>query len=172
MRRYYIRQGDRTTAGGEVLEGDQRSSIRGIPMAFDGARIWCPACKSEGRICNVAPYRPHTLHGKQAALENDICICDCDPPPRLIPSQHAASMSFNSDELARRGMDAFGNPALHDEQFVLRDRQTGKALANVRYTIRTASGRSFGGVTDSMGHTQRVSTSGAENLTFHIEETA
>ncbi|SIT46931.1 hypothetical protein BN2476_530057 [Paraburkholderia piptadeniae] len=75
-------------------------------------------------------------------------------------------------ELAAVGLDAFGNPLQFGEQFVIRDRQTGRALANVRYTIGTASGRSVSGVTNSMGRTQRVSTSGAENLTFHIEETA
>ncbi|KWA77600.1 hypothetical protein WL28_29485 [Burkholderia ubonensis] len=58
--------------------------------------------------------------------------------------------------------------AEHDEQFVLCDATTGSPLARVQYRIRTASGKVFSGVTDATGHTQRVTTIGAEDLQLHI----
>jgi uncharacterized Zn-binding protein involved in type VI secretion len=108
MRRYFIVIGDKTTNGGTVLEGEDRARNHGKPLSYHGARVYCPECKSEGRIVGDGPYRPMRLHGKQVALENDLCICKCSPPPRLIRSQTNASMSFDGDELARMGYAANG----------------------------------------------------------------
>lgn len=106
MKRYFICEGDQTTAGGTVLEGMDGCSIHGKRQAVEGAKIYCPACKREGIAANVPPYRPHRLHGKQALLDNDICLCGCRPPPRLIASQDGASMSFSADELAAADPDS------------------------------------------------------------------
>ncbi len=57
--------------------------------------------------------------------------------------------------------------AMHDEQYVLRDADSGQPLTNIRYRIRTASGHVFSGVTDATGHTQRVATTNTESL--HLE---
>jgi PAAR motif len=64
-RRYYLVEGDKTTAGGVVLEGSHCFSIHGKTASFDTARVWCPACKSEGRIARAGPRRPFTLINKQ-----------------------------------------------------------------------------------------------------------
>lgn len=67
------------------------------------------------------------------------------------------------------GAAATGQFALpHDEQFLLRDKATGEVLANVPYQVRTASGDVISGVTDGSGRTQRISTSAAEALVFHL----
>ncbi|PLZ03863.1 PAAR domain-containing protein [Burkholderia sp. WAC0059] len=173
MKRYFILLGDRTTAGGVVIQGDESWRNHGKPLAYHGARISCPACKTVGYICNVPPYRPMTLKGKQIALENDICICKCNPPPRLIASQNNASMSFESRKLAAMGLRPDGSPlpkdetAIHgafDEQVTLVDRKTGQPLADFPYQFRGDDGTLAKGRTGIDGRTIRIGTSDATNL--------
>jgi uncharacterized Zn-binding protein involved in type VI secretion len=179
VKRYFILSGDRTTAGGEVIQGDDSWRNQGKPLAYNGAQIYCPACKTTGYICNVPPYRPMTAMSKQVALENDICICKCNPPPRLIASQTNASMSFESHELAAMGLRADGSPLLKeapanhaafDERFVLKD-GSGNRLANTYYTIRLPSGELKHGTTDSQGRTARYQTNSARNISVHLGHT-
>jgi uncharacterized protein (DUF2345 family) len=82
-------------------------------------------------------------------------------------------MSMHMDALPGAGAGgaaaAEGQFALpHDEQFLLRDKATGEVLANVPYQVRTASGDVISGVTDSSGRTQRINTTAAETLVFHL----
>jgi type VI secretion system secreted protein VgrG len=58
---------------------------------------------------------------------------------------------------------------LYDEAFVLKNKITGKVMANVNYRIRYASGEYVYGTTDEHGQTQVVGTSAAENLTIEVE---
>ena len=111
MRQHFIREGDKTTAGGVVLEGLAHHVIYERAAAFHGARISCPACKSIGKISCVGPRRPFGLsNGQQIAMENDLCICKCGTPPKLIGSQVFSGMDFDSDELQRMGFSATGKP--------------------------------------------------------------
>lgn len=111
MMRHYIRQGDQTTAGGVVTEGLANFNMYGGPSAYHGAAVACPSCKSVGKISCIGPRRPFTLpNGQQIALENDLCICKCKVPPRLLASQSAAYMSFEPDELQRMGFTPSGGP--------------------------------------------------------------
>jgi uncharacterized protein (DUF2345 family) len=50
----------------------------------------------------------------------------------------------------------------------LRDGETRRPLANVRYRIRTASGAISEGITNAEGKTIRVQTDGAESLTIEV----
>ncbi|AXF13734.1 PAAR domain-containing protein [Paraburkholderia caledonica] len=160
MRRYFIVLGDKTTAGGVVIQGEESCRNHGKPLAYHGAQIYCHACKTTGYICNVPPYRPMVLMGKQAALENDICICKCSPAPRLIASQNNASMSFESGELAAMGFRPDGSPmpketGAFDEQV----RAVGQgASEGYPYFIETADGRTFSGSLDRNGQLPRVYT--------------
>ncbi|BAO88531.1 PAAR domain-containing protein [Caballeronia cordobensis] len=87
MRRYYLREGDKSTAGGVVTEGARNCTIYGIPQTYVDARVWCPTCNSEGRIVGIGPRWPDSIFGKEVALSDDICSCKCDPPPRMLASQ-------------------------------------------------------------------------------------
>ena len=86
--RYYIHVGDRTSAGGVVLTGLSTHTWHSHANSFEEDTILCPACNSSGmircigtRISNIGPT------GKQQALDGDLCICKCNPSPRLIASQ-------------------------------------------------------------------------------------
>lgn len=111
MRRNFIREGDKTTAGGVVIEGLLTDVIEGRGVAFNGALIACPACKSTGKIRNVGPRWPHTLpNGQQSALENDLCICKCKVPPKLVAGQIFSGMEFDSEQLSGMGFGPTGKP--------------------------------------------------------------
>jgi hypothetical protein len=86
--RAWIFQHDRTTANGIVLDGLDDIGLDDRKMSYLGARIRCPACDTIGHI-EPDGARPldDDLSGKQPALENDLCRCACNPPPRLIASQ-------------------------------------------------------------------------------------
>lgn len=101
MSRHFVRKGDKTTANGDVLEGEQNYMLAGIPVAFHGAKVYCPACNNVGAIVTIPPHHPFTVNGKQIALEGDLCLCKCSTPPRLIASQSMGRMSFEGTTNAK-----------------------------------------------------------------------
>nr|WP_164468527.1 PAAR domain-containing protein [Robbsia andropogonis] len=97
-----IVEGDSTTNGGHVLEGHSTMKINERQLAFHGATVACPKCRTTGHIGAVGPYLPKTNpSGKQVALEGDVCLCNCNPPPRLIASQQLMSMTIEGEGLAQ-----------------------------------------------------------------------
>ena len=94
MRRYNITTGATTTAGGEVISGLERTSFNGQMIAREGDRVACPACGTEGVIALTGPHLHEAWGGRQAALEGDLCLCKCDPPPELIANQRFKSQDF------------------------------------------------------------------------------
>ncbi|RZT30863.1 PAAR domain-containing protein [Cupriavidus agavae] len=88
VRRYDIRRGDRTTAGGIVEGGSARDIIGGRPQAFENDPVWCPGCKSMGKIVCTGPRIPAKgSDGREAALSEDWCVCRCERRPLLVASQ-------------------------------------------------------------------------------------
>jgi hypothetical protein len=112
-----------------------------------------------------------SVMGKEVALENDLGMCKCRPPPRMIASQWTFSQSFTRDDLAAQGYTSSGVPLMrhYDEGITLRDHRTRRPLAHVRYRVRSSSGAISNGVTDASGKTARIETSGAENLTIEVQ---
>jgi uncharacterized Zn-binding protein involved in type VI secretion len=91
VRRYDITKEDLTTAGGTVAGGDGSDLLAGREQAYENDAVWCPECKTMGRIVCVGPRLSMTgPDGREAALSEDLCVCRCDPSPRLIPSQHSS----------------------------------------------------------------------------------
>ncbi|WP_213303562.1 PAAR domain-containing protein [Paraburkholderia sacchari] len=94
-RRYDIVKGDVTTAGGTVQDGDSNDILNGREQAYENDPVWCPACKTVGRIVCVGLRLSMTgPEGREAALSDDLCVCRCNPSPRLIPSQGASYMDL------------------------------------------------------------------------------
>ena len=94
MRRYNITTGSTTTVGGKVTSGCEGTSFNGEMSSREGDRVACPACGTEGFIALTGPHLHEEWNGKQAALEGDLCICKCDPPPELIANQSSKSQEF------------------------------------------------------------------------------
>lgn len=114
MKRSYLKIGDKSSAGGTVVEGIPLMTHHGKELTFVGATVICPACKSDGHIVAKGPRWLGDLMGKHAALEGDICSCKCYPPPVMIASQSDMTMSFESHELASMGYGPSGK-ALSEE---------------------------------------------------------
>jgi uncharacterized Zn-binding protein involved in type VI secretion len=91
MRRYDIVKGDTTTAGGVVQAGDPTDVIGEREQAYENDPVWCPACKTMGKIvCDGQRISTTGPDGRQTALSDDLCICQCVTPPRLVASQSAS----------------------------------------------------------------------------------
>lgn len=91
VRRYDILRGDKTTAGGVVEGGDANDKVDGRDQACENDPVWCPVCKTMGRIVCVGPRQSMTApDGREGALSDDLCVCLCNPSPLLIPSQYTS----------------------------------------------------------------------------------
>lgn len=175
MSRNFARKGDKTTANGDVLEGEPSFKHHGIPVAFHGAKVYCPACNSTGVLMTVPPHHPFKVNGKQVALEGDLCVCKCSPPPRLLASQSSARMSFDgSSALAStqsrvRTSGGDADAVRYSDHFQLVDEETGKPLAGVEYAIRRETGEIEYGVSAENGLTHLLSsTTATETVEIYI----
>lgn len=95
MQRYLILDGDKTTANGTVLAHPTTIQFGGRDVAHEGDDGQCPACNTTGKIKCDGPRQVMTApDGRHAALSDDLCICKCDPLPKLVASQQSMSVEF------------------------------------------------------------------------------
>jgi len=132
FRRYHIRLGAKTSAGGVVKTASTRMTLNGVPLAIDGDLIDCPACGAEGVIQCVQPRISSRYNGKEIALSDDLCICKCNPPPKLIADQTfkyqtlAVASVESAEEAAARAVSANAEGLL---PLRFTDEQTGRRRA-------------------------------------------
>lgn len=92
-RRFDITKGDRTTKEGTVIRGDSNDTVGDLEKAYEGDHVWCPACDTTGTIGCVGPRLSMIgPDGREGALSEDLCMCECQPSPRLIASQDSSHM--------------------------------------------------------------------------------
>lgn len=90
MIRYQIFENDVTTAGGIVQRhtGSGQTFIWHGRLASNvGDKIKCSKCGSVGYIEAAGMRRPFDNMKQIPALNDDLCICKCNPPPLLKNSQ-------------------------------------------------------------------------------------
>jgi uncharacterized Zn-binding protein involved in type VI secretion len=97
MKRFYLTLGAKSTAGGVVTTATSPCTVNGVKVALEGDKVRCGGCKTEGTIRATWPRVSERWNGKQVALHNDICVCKCDPPPRLVASQKHTGQTISSD---------------------------------------------------------------------------
>jgi len=176
MSRRAIRNGDATTTGGIVISGSSNMFSNSKSIAVNGDKATCGNCEGMFPIAGSAVGM--ISNGRCMALEGDAVLCPCGQNLLVAGSDctffyddsdggHNTAYSFTalSAFAPTRYAPASG---IHDEQYVLREADSGRPLANVRYRIRLSSGKIFAGVTDATGHTQRVTSAYAESLKFEI----
>ena len=176
MSRRAIRNGDATTTGGIVISGSSNMFSNSKTIAVDGDKATCGNCEGTFPIAGSAVGV--ISDGRCMALEGDAVLCPCGQNQLIAGSDctffyddsgggHSAADSFTalSAFAPTRSAPALG---VHDEQYVLREPDSGRPLVNVRYRIRLSSGKIVTGVTDATGHTQRVTSVYAESLKFEI----
>lgn len=157
LKRYYITLGAKTTAGGSVISASAKAFINGTPRALEGDLVHCPACGSDGIIQVVQPRLHDRYNGKQFALADDLCVCKCNPPPKLIAIQQIAWQTL-SETAVESAVEAQARAASADmsELVPLRfvDEATGKPHANRPYRIELKGQRILTGTTDASGCTK------------------
>ncbi|WP_175823520.1 PAAR domain-containing protein [Burkholderia sp. BCC0419] len=175
MGRRAVRIGDSTTTGGIVISGSSNMFSNGRTIAVNGDKATCGNC--EGTFPIAASAVRVISHERCMALEGDAVLCPCGQ--NLLMSGSDCTVFYEDDgsrnaATALTALSAF-TPAryapvsrIHDEQYVLREADSGRPLANVGYRIRLSSGKIFTGVTDATGHTQRVTSAYAESIKFEI----
>jgi len=180
MKRHTITEGAKTTAGGTVIAASSHGSINGARIALENDPIFCKACKSAGHILCVGPRIPETWVGKQVALEDDLCVCGCAPPPKLIANQtmryqtigDAAVATYAEHSATRSATEAAPIAAVegYDLHFKLTDQTSGLALSDRHYIIELANGTRLEGRTDGEGKTRTATSTQAERATLHVCE--
>jgi len=168
--RFYIRHGDQTNVGGTVRSGSGTQGVFDRGMAYEGDVIGCPQCHGTGQIVCDGPRWSFTAEdGRQAALSGDICLCKCNPSPRLIANQILMSMDTTGAPGSASGGNNAADSEFHlpkDEQFLLRDPSSGRLWTNAPYQIKTAAGDIISGTTNVYGRTERVKTDDPQSLVF------
>jgi uncharacterized Zn-binding protein involved in type VI secretion len=153
MKRYHITPGAATTAGGTVTAASGGHTINGACVAVENDPVACPACKSIGRISCVEPRVPERSNGKAVALQDDLCLCGCSPPPRLLANQ-ALKYQF----IHAVGEQSATPSANTDDDMPLRllDHWNRQPLAGQAYRL-ALPGKVISGTTDDDGYTQPLS---------------
>ncbi|WP_434675799.1 PAAR domain-containing protein [Pseudomonas sp. D3-10] len=108
-RGYFIGRGDKTTCGGEVLDGDGRVNMFGLLHAREGDRV---SCGKDGKIYQIRGGIAHMVsHGKRMAGTLDShSTCPCKA--QLIPSVSWATYEgANSAPQANRAAQPAPQPA-------------------------------------------------------------
>lgn len=105
---FFIRQGDKTECGGEVLQGDERIMMYGVEHAREGDRV---SCGKDGKIYEITGGIPFYIsHGKQVAGTLDsYSTCPCRA--KLIASSHLGSYIKEDDYAPPRASRAAASPA-------------------------------------------------------------
>lgn len=167
MKRFYITLGAPTTAEGKVISANHLDTINGVPMALEGDKCWCPACDAEGIIVLDGPRLSETFEGREFALSDDLCLCKCNPPPRLVAAQTFACQMIDGDRHAAQAAAAVlaaaklntsaGSATPADGvPFVLLDPGTQEPYPHRAYRLRLREGV-IEGTTDGNGATRPLS---------------
>jgi uncharacterized Zn-binding protein involved in type VI secretion len=106
LKRYLITLGAGTTTGGTVTATHSSKAVNSVKVALEGDKVWCPQCNSEGVIKAHGPRLSDLFYGRQVALQDDLCICKCSPPPRLVATQSVVCQAISAGQQAEHAEHA------------------------------------------------------------------
>jgi uncharacterized Zn-binding protein involved in type VI secretion len=149
--RNWLCVGDQPITGGAVLPYSvpYPTKVHGRDVALINGKVYCEACKSTGIIIKAGGPRRLLFEG-EAALDGDLCLCKCSPPPP-IKATHALTEWFDDDHFGGETapIKAF------DEQIRCMT-EDGHIIANMPYVVTLDNGDTHQGVTDEHGRTERI----------------
>lgn len=163
--RYHITVGAGTTAGGQVISASSFRSIDGAKIAHEGDPVSCPQCNSTGTIQAEGPRINDLLDGRQVALSDDLCLCKCNPPPRLVANQAVSKQMIDTEWVAASAgasaaaaakLNTAGGGAASGAEsvpLVLLDPETQEPFRHRPYRLEL-SGKTIEGTTDRNGATR------------------
>lgn len=182
IERYLITLGDTTTADGRVTTANSCRTINDIPVAYEGDHVACPKCNSVGVIKPSGPRISETRDGREVALQDDLCICKCNPPPRLVASQnfvcqivddewHAAEVVSAATAAELKNRTKVASASEPDAvAILLRDPETKEPFKYRPYRLQLAN-TAIEGTTDHNGATRPLSVSERASLvSWHVDD--
>lgn len=112
VKRAIICEGDTTSHGGRVLEGNDKSRIEGRAIAGVGHKVLCPLCKGVFAISDDLLGRrfPHRMHGRDTAVDGMRATCGAV----LIASQSLMTIEDSGEGEPYRGGGAGADAGLAD----------------------------------------------------------
>jgi uncharacterized Zn-binding protein involved in type VI secretion len=180
IRRYHITLGATTTAGGKVISASSLISINGGQIALENDKVFCPVCNSEGVIKLDGPRLSDTFNGRQVALNDDLCICKCGPPPRLVNNQthkcqtidadwHAAKAGASVETVEKLNTVDSSATDPYSIPILLLDPATDEPFKNRPYRLELTD-KVIEGTTDQNGATKPLTAAErASVLTWHVD---
>lgn len=171
MRRYYLKQDDKSSALGVVVEGEPSCLHYGTPLTYVGAKVYCESCKTMGVIAAKGPRLSESMMGRQPALSGDVCICECDPPPIMHASQDNDYQDVHVEEKAPAPAPVpfKSQPPVqrHTQRILAWDSETGMPLPHQAYVAELEDGTRQSGRTDERG-IATIETDAPQSFRIHI----
>ncbi|WP_053195570.1 PAAR domain-containing protein [Herbaspirillum hiltneri] len=167
MKRFYIFEGDKTSSGGKPIASQGHSTWHGRKYIMLDDKVYCPACKKIGTVVGQGPRLNDNWMGQHPALNDDICVCDCRPAPKMIAYQDNDWQMMTAEEVTAQGFRAQNTLSTEnteekfDLHFQIRGDKTDKPLGNIPYKIKLENGQEIIGTTDANGFTKLVSNDAA-----------
>lgn len=154
----WIREGDRAACGATVMEGDPTCRSHGRAYAFVGARMACPknCVIAQGFVrSTLTNGRAQVIHGMKTSRGCPLVstLNDIDG----VGSEGEVHAAFAPDaDGGWRGISPpeGGHEAVHDEYFIIVDKETQVPARNRMYRITLDSGEIIEGQTDDEGRTK------------------
>lgn len=178
MKRYTLTLGATTSAGGKVIAASGRGSINGAAIALEGDAIYCPACKSKGKILCIGARIAEHWSGVQIGLSGDLCACGCRPLPRLSAVQKVRYQTIQDCDEAVPAIIGPVQPQAHqtssEETDALAIRflgeHDGAPLAHQPYRLVFTS-KTIEGISDADGCTAPITAADrAQLIAWHLVE--
>jgi uncharacterized Zn-binding protein involved in type VI secretion len=159
-KRYLITLGAPTSAGGKVTSASSTRLIDGLPVALENDQVHCPNCGSDGVIQADGPRSSERWNGRQYALQDDLCICHCSPPPKLVNAQTQVCQLVD-------GAAAQETPG--DASLWLRHQETREPFRHRPYRLHLTN-KVIEGTTDGEGYTMPLCAADRANLiAWHVD---
>jgi uncharacterized Zn-binding protein involved in type VI secretion len=160
MKRFYIFAGDKTSSDGIPIASQDHSTWHGRYYIMLNDKVYCPACKKTGTVVGQGPRLDDNWMGKRPALNDDICVCDCRPAPKLIAYQDNDWQMMTAEEVAAQGYGSMKQATAENsdeflEQYFEFVDDSGSPV-NLVYRVETFEGITHEGMLENDGRTIKV----------------
>ncbi|CAG2130738.1 PAAR domain-containing protein [Cupriavidus numazuensis] len=92
--RYFLKHGDRTSTGGQLIAIRPNFAHHGVAMGIEGDIATCPVCKSSGPVFNDC-YPSCDYHGTQVLVNGARVYCKCAEHPTVFNTQRDSTVEVN-----------------------------------------------------------------------------
>lgn len=106
-------------------------------------------------------------------MNDDLCICKCSPPPKLI---HSQEVFYQDVEGGNENIGAFVSGIASAVSSIQKNynlkfqakNSLGQPIVNATYMLVDEDGMAYFGETDAQGYTNDIFSDAEKNLSIHI----